>query len=697
MQRLALLWITAVFLLPPGYSRAADVTAPGEEELFDEFAFLEMEATVETAARRAQPISLSPSAITLLIREDIEATGARVLPEVLRDVPGMDVNLLNPFWYELGVRGGQHVVGTDNVMLLVDGRDLTVEFFGFPMWTMQHFSLDDIKRIEVVRGPGSALYGANAYGGVVQIFTYEPGEGPEARVSVHGGEHGQMEVNGRWSRRFGSVALAGSVGVVREDLWTGRDQSGRDAVRGRLDSRVDLGKDTHLSIEAGAFQTSGNVRISVSELEIKDVVNFYTRARLQMGDLAFHLTYDRTSLEVDFGVDFIFEGIEMARVSDADGTIDKIGMLAQHFLEFFHNRFTYGAEYIFDLYHISIYWDPDQFEHRLGVFLQDEVNLGEMVRGLGDADIGSLVLTAGLRFDSFYIKDWGFVDWELSPRAALVWAPARNHSLRFGYAHAFLKPKFFEARLDLRLNDVLGGFDRFNIANPDLDNETIDSLEAGYSGSFLSGRLVLRLDFSYSWYRDGVYFYIDEEDLEYIQIGSVRIPRFDGPGFGTRNNPESYEGHTLELQASARPVDAVRMFVNVAYRQMFNINSRGRRRFLRELPIWRLAAGGDVEILSGWKASLRAYYTTKRYDYVRGRGNIFEDKHRDWVSDYFLLNVRLSRGLAAQPFEISAGVEVFNLLGTPFRSRAGIYNPNLPDYIAERAGRRIVLFLEGRI
>jgi len=681
-------------IIPVSSARAQE-----DEDLVDEFALLEMEATVETATRRAQPLFMSPSAITLLDREDIEATGGRVLPEVLRDVPGMDVELLNPFWYELGVRGGQTVVGTDNVILLVDGRDLTVEFFGFPMWTTQHFSLDDVKRIEVIRGPGSALYGANAYGGVVQIFTYQPGEGPEARVSVLGGERGQTEVSGRWSRQFESLALAGSVGVVREDLWTGRGLSGRDAVRGRLDSRLDLGEASHLSFEAGAFKTAGNVRISVSELEIRNMINFYTRARLQLGDLDFQITYDRTTMDIDLGVDFIFEGIEIARVPEAEGTMHKLGLLAQHFLEFpFEgNRITYGTEYVFDLYYLSIFWDPDQYEHRLGVFLQDEIALGEIIRDLGGADIGSLVLTAGLRFDSFYIKDWGFVNWELSPRAALVWAPARNHSFRFGYAHAFLKPKFYEARLDLRLDDVMGGFDRFNIANPDLENESIDSLEAGYAGSFFSGRLVLRLDFAYSWYAEGVYFYIDEEEMNYTQIGPVRIPDFSGPGFGTRNETEKYEGHAVELQVQAKPLDAFRAFVSVGFRQMFSIHTDGSKRFDNNVPIWRLAAGGELEVLPGWKASLRAYYTTKRLDSVRGRGNLFEGRTILWVPDYLLLNARLSRKLAVDPFEMSAGVEVFNILGAPIQERQGLYDPNLPDYIAERAGRRILLFLEGRI
>jgi outer membrane receptor protein involved in Fe transport len=277
--------ITLILLFP------ADSLA-GEEELLDEFAFLEMEAVVETAARREQPISHSPSAITLLTREDIEATGARILPEVLRMVPNMDVRMINPFYYDMAIRGADAYVGTDSLVLLVDGRDLTMEFFGFPMWAVQHFSLDDVKRIEVIRGPGSALYGPNAYAGVVQVFTYEPGEGPEAAMSVRGGEHGMTEINGRWTRSFGSFALAANAGVVRKDLWTGRDLSTGDVVRGRLNGKIELAPDVSLWLEAGAYQTSGKVRAAIGEVEFTDLVNFYGRARFQLDDLKVQVVYE---------------------------------------------------------------------------------------------------------------------------------------------------------------------------------------------------------------------------------------------------------------------------------------------------------------------------------------------------------------------------------------------------------------------
>lgn len=664
-------------------------------EVMDEFAFLEMEAIVETAARQAQLISHSPAAITLLTRKDIETSGARNLPEVLRLVPNMDVSLSNPFYYDIAIRGSDSYVGSDSIVLLADGRDLTVEFFGFPMWTVQHFSLDDIKRIEVIRGPGSALYGPNAYAGVVQVFTYKPGEGPEASVSVRGGEHGMTDLSGRWTRSFGPVALAASAGLLKRDLWTGRDISAGDTLRGRLIGKLELSSDTDLWIEGGAFQSSGTMRSSISEIDFTDLVNLYGLARFQLGDLKIQVVHDRSDLDAVMGVELAFEGITLARLRRASGDIAKTALMAQHSLKGFHNRITYGTDYSYNSYHFAMLTQPDQYEHRLGLFLQDEVALGGVIKDLWGADVGHLHLTAGLRFDANYVKRWGWTDWELSPRAALVWAPVRNHSIRVGYAHAFLKPKFYEAFMDVRTEDPLNmGFDRFNITNPDLENETIDSIEAGYFTSLLDGRLALRLDFSYNWYRNGVYFYMDEEDIRYIEIGPVRIPDIRGPGLGTRNKNWGTDGHTLELQVSAKPIENSRVFLNVGYRQLFE---KGNKWFVAEEPVWRVSAGVDLGVGTGWTASVRAFYTSSHYSEVHDVGNVFGDTRGERLPEYLLLNGRFSWKLSSAPFEWTAGVEAFNLLGAHFRDVLGIVRPNRPDYYSERFDRRIVLFLEGRI
>ncbi|MFC1655206.1 TonB-dependent receptor, partial [Myxococcota bacterium] len=181
------------------------VHAQEDEELEMELFFTPAE-TVTSAARHAQPLQHSPSAITVFTKEDIQASGARTLPDLLRLVPGMDINIISPTWYSVGVRGGTVQMG-DAVLLLVDGRDLTAEFLGAPLWSILPCSMDDIERVEVIRGPGSSLYGANAYAGVVNVTTIPAGGGRRAQASVRGGERGVQEVSVRATESFGPLAV----------------------------------------------------------------------------------------------------------------------------------------------------------------------------------------------------------------------------------------------------------------------------------------------------------------------------------------------------------------------------------------------------------------------------------------------------------------------------------------------------------
>jgi iron complex outermembrane receptor protein len=139
----------------------AGAFAQEEEDLEVEMFFAPAE-TVTSTVQHAQPLEQSPSAVTVLTREDIQASGARSIPELLRLVPNMDIYMVKPLWYAIGARGVTTIV-SDSALLLVNGRDVTIDFFGSPFSTVQHFSMDDVERVEVIRGPGSALYGANAY------------------------------------------------------------------------------------------------------------------------------------------------------------------------------------------------------------------------------------------------------------------------------------------------------------------------------------------------------------------------------------------------------------------------------------------------------------------------------------------------------------------------------------------------------
>ena len=661
---------------------------------FDELYLGELLNTVFTAAKHEQDIAEAPSAITVITREDIETSGARTLPEALRMVPNMDVYMIKPLWYSVGLRG-KTSEASDSLLLLVDGRDVTWELLGAPIWTVQHFSMDEIERIEVIRGPGSSLYGPNAYVGVVNVITRSPGKGPATSVSLRGGEHGVFELACRGNAKLGPLGLAADVGVVREDLWSGRDSTGRDVIRGRIQGRVELGSSSNLLLDAGAYQGNGLVHSDLGKVDLHDAKDIYGRARFELYDLMVQATYSRVILDADIDMRLYYPALnmELARAPPIEGYFDKTGLQVQHGAEFPipGNRITYGAEWSLNGYHGEIFVDPDQYEHRAGVFLQDEVDVSTIVKNLSGAEIPRLVLTLGLRLD------WNSqTDYELSPRAALVFRPEENHSIRVGYAHAFLKPTFFESSMDMNLIDINNlNFNSLDVGNSDLKNQTIDSVDFGYAVRLFDQHLVLKLDVAFNWFRNSIGFHFKPGKMQYRNIAGVLIPDLNSPGMlGHTNDLRGDDSHNVDLQVMAWPTDDLRLFVSAGYRQLYDAKTL---RFARGEPIFRLAAGLDLKGEPGWSVSLRAYYTSKHYRNIGNPESVIENMVHLPVCAYFLVNTRFAWKLASDPFGVSAGLEVFNLLGTGFRELGGIAYPNNVDHGGDLMGRRIVLFVQGEI
>jgi len=662
-----------------------------EDELLDEFALLDLQAEVSSAARHAQPLARSPSAISVLTRQDIEASGARRLPEVLRLVPGMDVYMTTPIWHAVGVRGNT-TNASDSLLLLIDGRDATHEFLGAPLVGVHHFSMDEVERIEVIRGPGSSLYGANAYSGVINVITREPGTGPTAAVSVRGGEHGAHEISCIANANVGDLSLGAGVGVVREDLWTGRGIPGVEILRGRLMGKMRLAPDSHLLLEAGALRTAGPFHSDIGRIDAQAIYDIYSRVRLTHEDILLQTVYNRSSTEstVDMNLYYPDIGLVLAEAPPLEASLDKVSVLAQHSLDFYHNLLIYGAEYVFNGYHSDMFVKPDQYEHRVGVFAQDELHISGLLEDLADTEMPDLYLTAGLRFDYNSVTDW-----ELSPRAAVVFTPDANNSFRFGYAHAFLKPTFLESSLYIHLVDVSNlGFDELNVSNPDLGNQTIDSLELGYAGSFLDGQLQVRLDLAYNWYLNLIRFHFNPDDMGYKDVGGLLIPDLDNLGMKFKNQSKGEEGHNVELLVAVKPTDRSRVFVMAAYRQVYDT---GGTFFSSSEPSVRVGTGADIQTAYGWFAAVQFFYTSQCYHGVDNPDSLLEHGTEVFIPDNFLLNARVAREIDAGSFKLTVGLEGFNLLGKRHREYGGLNRPNGPDYGPERLDRRVTLFLHGEI
>ena len=150
---------------------------------FPGFAYSEEEPVVVTATRTAQTVDASLAAVSVIDREEIEALQPLTVADILRTVPGLTVSNTGGLGQPSSVflRGSE----SDHVLVLIDGVKVGSTTLGST--SFQYLDPDQIERIEVVRGPRSSLYGPDAIGGVIQIFTRDPAKAPRASAFATGG------------------------------------------------------------------------------------------------------------------------------------------------------------------------------------------------------------------------------------------------------------------------------------------------------------------------------------------------------------------------------------------------------------------------------------------------------------------------------------------------------------------------------
>jgi iron complex outermembrane receptor protein len=216
--------------------RASSVT---EQKIHEEALYLK-EETVSIASRYEQPISRAPSDVYVITDEDIKNSGATDIPTLLRRVPGMEVMQTNAADFNVSVRGNNQLAA-NKLLVLVDGRSIYVDQSGVVFWKLLPVTLTEIKRIEVLKGPASAVYGFNAFDGVVNIITKSPEEMRGTTLQVAGGEVGTLLTNavhagtsGNWGYRLSGGRIArrrhSMVNGLAESLsivWQAMERSGR--------------------------------------------------------------------------------------------------------------------------------------------------------------------------------------------------------------------------------------------------------------------------------------------------------------------------------------------------------------------------------------------------------------------------------------------------------------------------------------
>ena len=475
--------------------------------------------TVFSASRRRERIVDAPAAVTLVTQEELEQTSATgQVTKVLEFTPGVEVTQSGIFDIQLNARGFNSSLNR-RVQPLVDGRDPTVPFLGSTEWQALN-NMQDLASVEMVRGPSSALYGANAFNGVLNMTTKVPSANIGGQFRLSGGDLSTIkadllwatEVGAGWYFKLNANYLEGEDFTLNRTVTTEYPGLPREAAVPsneyeatsfslRLDRDFENGN--LLTLEGGFYDGEGGTavtgigRVNVGEVErpwtrlnfSTDHFNFlaYTNGREAPGQLALasggriFLDTENRHAEVQTNWDF------------NDGKV----------------RFVAGASY-----------EEEEIDTRNGqgiqtlVFNPVEEDFTAVFAQL-DFDIGdNLKLVIAGRYDDSSLHEEQF-----SPKAALVWSVNGSNTLRFSYNEAFQVPNYSEFFLDaptafpgpissIDLSAIEAGLcTPFGVTcgfgspvrvralgNVNLEVEEIKGFEIGYSGIFGS-KAFLTIDY----------------------------------------------------------------------------------------------------------------------------------------------------------------------------------------------------------
>ncbi|WP_437807982.1 TonB-dependent receptor domain-containing protein [Sorangium sp. So ce1078] len=467
---------------PAPSSRAAPDDAAGivgaarTEDVYQE--------TVITASRGAQSPLDSPNSTTIVTRQDIRLSGMTRIPELLRRVAGMDVMQITGGDENVSMRGFNSRLA-NKLLVLVNGRTVKNDVLGSTFWEALSIDVDQIERIEVVRGPGSALYGADAFAGIVNIITIEPGVGKSGFRAGYG-DH-QQGYGSVWaSAREGDFAYRLSAGYTRYPRWT------REVADDRIDLETsgqsqDLGAQ-NVRIDLRATQRLGPRR----ELAVGAG---YSRSELDVYGIGPFNDYNLEVTNADASVAYRGENVNARTYySNLDGysllnaaylghTL-YAGRPRQHIVNAeleFVKTLRAPAPVVHD-FHIGLgyrlkatdwsYLDDDMpIEHHGSVFLQDSMKLGERV-----------TLVASGRLD--YVP---YLERLIpSPRGSVIVKPTPRQAIRLSGSTAFRSPTSLEAYVDLPIQLALPGLELLSTTRPPvrsdfiIDPEQIITAEASY-------------------------------------------------------------------------------------------------------------------------------------------------------------------------------------------------------------------------
>jgi iron complex outermembrane receptor protein len=408
---------------------------------------------VTSVSKHAERLSDAPASIYVITAEEIRRSGATRLPEALRLAPNLQVAQANANTYAISARGFNSTTA-NKLLVLIDGRAVYTPLFSGVFWDAQDVPLEDVERIEVISGPGAALWGANAVNGVINVITRRSSDSQGGLAYAragnlergygarYGGTIGDTGSYRLYGRSFDVFNTPSASGVTASDGWT----------RGQVGFRTDWGTAANgFTLQGDGYQGKlGQAIGDDSTIAGGNLLGRWNRDLAEWGGLQVQTYFDNTERDIPgtFAEHLNIFDFELQHSPRAIGS----------------HAITWGGGYRYGVDHVTnsavlAFLPADRNLRWSNVFAQDEIALKDDLR-----------LTLGAKFENNYYTGTDFM-----PSVRLAWKPEPQRLVWGAVSRAVRAPSRIDRDFFVNAPPILnlqGG--------PGFTSEVVDVFEIGY-------------------------------------------------------------------------------------------------------------------------------------------------------------------------------------------------------------------------
>ncbi len=554
--------------------------------LGSEAMYLDDMPVIISATRLSQPLNESPVATTVIDRQMIDASGAQSIPDILRLVPGFTVGYLNGN-SPVATYHGQSDRLSKRIQLVIDGRSVYLPTQAGVSWSDLIISIDDIERLEVIRGPNASTYGNNAFQSVVSITTKHASEERGHYIKGSTGAHDTADAIYRFSGQSDNLDYRVSMGTKNNtgtDLLN--DSTETDYLSYRLDYQIDLSTQLYYS---GGIQDSlyGDVLETVSDMDNEvEVTTAFQHLRLE------HHLDDGNSFSMQYYYNytksFSSELVTTISLSDFGPPLTNI--------DDFDVYDTYDLESERHDLELAYYFNPGESLRLVtgGSIRKDKVIADNVFHPNTDNSLflyryfahgeysvnNNFLINAGLTYEKNDISGS-----DLAPRLAFIYHLTDQHTFRLSGSKATRTPTIFDENGYVAIQQQLtqdGGqplnnplletildgdilIDPFIYASGDVDSEKITSYELGWMIQLLDSKLIFDIKL-FSDETDKLISKIDYVgDVPTENIDDLFGPGYAGEGAKDSINAAKTETHGFEISSDYQINNTWRLYAYYSY------------------------------------------------------------------------------------------------------------------------------------